>query len=432
MQMPDRISAIGATVPSRSAAEDLSSAPPWILPGEYFAAALGFFVIGAFALVELAPELAYGVFFVPRVVAGVHLFTLGWIMLSIFGALCQFLPVAIGRRLRWQAFAHVTFALQVVGAAGFIIGLVTAHPGLVIAGAITLSAAFVSFAVNLAATLAVVRERSVTWWALVGASLFLVVTPLYGVLMQLKLDQSLGIHHFHVIAVHAHVAIVGVVLLTIVGVAHRLFPMFLLSHGADERPAWIALVLLFSGTVLLAVPTGGVPVDEVGGALAGGGVIAFAVQAVLFFRARKRRALDAGMRLAGAGIIGLLAAMVIAPFAFSRGLSDLHLLVTYFWVLLGAISLFVAGQYYKIIPFLVWYHRFGPLVGLRKVPKVAELFSQRAANLDALVLVTGYVGLAFAIAFGSVALARGFAVVFAIGVLVEAVAMVRLARRRPA
>ncbi|MEP6863775.1 MAG: hypothetical protein ABJE66_24325 [Deltaproteobacteria bacterium] len=172
--------------------------------------------------------------------------------------------------------------------------------------------------------------------------------------------------------------------------------------------------------------------DEVGGALAGGGVIAFAVQAVLFFRARKRRALDAGMRLAGAGIIGLLAAMVIAPFAFSRGLSDLHLLVTYFWVLLGAISLFVAGQYYKIIPFLVWYHRFGPLVGLRKVPKVAELFSQRAANLDALVLVTGYVGLAFAIAFGSVALARGFAVVFAIGVLVEAVAMVRLARRRPA
>ncbi|MEP6863776.1 MAG: hypothetical protein ABJE66_24330 [Deltaproteobacteria bacterium] len=61
--------------------------------------------------------------------------------------------------------------------------------------------------------------------------------------MQLKLDQSLGIHHFHVIAVHAHVAIVGVVLLTIVGVAHRLFPMFLLSHGADERPAWIALVL---------------------------------------------------------------------------------------------------------------------------------------------------------------------------------------------
>ena len=151
---------------------------------------------------------------------------------------------------------------------------------------------------------------------------------------------------------------------------------------------------------------------------------------MLFFRARKRRALDAGMRLAAAGILGLLCAIAIAPFALSRGLGDLRLLVTYFWVLLGAISLFVAGHYYKIIPFLVWYHRFGPLVGTRKVPKVAELFSQRAATVDALLLVGGYVGLAVAIFVGSVALARVFALVFATGVLVVVVAMVRIARRR--
>ena len=420
----DRRSALGS--------ESEASAPPLILPGEHFAAALAFLVLGAIALIALAPELAHGVFFAPRVVAAVHLFTLGWIMLSIFGALCQFLPVAVGRRLRFQALAHVTFVLQVLGTAGFVTGLFVADRALIIAGATTLSAAFVLFASNLAATLALVRERSLTWWALAGACVFVVVTPVYGVLLQLNIEQSLGIHRFHVIAVHAHVAIVGVVLMTIVGVAHRLIPMFLLSHGASERPAWIALALLFSGAVLLALPLGGIALDAVGGVLSAGGVIAFAVQAVLFARARKRRAIDAGMRLAAAGMFGLLAATVIGPFAFARGLGDLHLLVAYFWVLLGAIALFIAGHYYKIVPFLIWYHRFGPLVGTRKVPKVAELFSQRAAGINAMLLVTGYAGLAFALGFGSVVLARGFASVFALGVLVEVVAMVRIARRRPA
>lgn len=407
-----------------------ASAPPLILPGEHFAAALVFFVLGALALIELAPQLAYGVFFAPRVVAAVHLFTLGWIMVSIFGALCQFLPVAIGRPLRWQSLAHVTFGLLVVGAAGFISGLVTAHRGIVIAGASTLSTAFVLFAVHLAVTLAGVRERSVTWWALAGASVFLVVTPLYGVLLQLGLEQSLGVHRFHVVAVHAHVAIVGVVLMTIVGVAHRLIPMFLLSHGASEKPAKVALALLFVGASLFALPVGGMTLDAIGGVFAAGGVIAFVVQAVLFFRTRKRRALDAGMRLAAAGMLGLLAAILIAPFALSRGLTDLHLLVTYFWVLLGAISLFVAGHYYKIVPFLIWYHRFGPLVGTRKVPNVAELYSQRVANVDAVLLVVGYVGLAVSMFFGSVVAARLFAFVFAAGALVEMFSMIRISRRR--
>ena len=422
---------IAATTAQSLGSEADTAAPPLVLPGEHFTAALGFFLVGSLALIELAPELAAGAFFAPRVVAGVHLFTLGWIMLSIFGALCQFLPVAVGRRLRWQSLAHVTFALQVLGAAGFVIGLVAARRGVVITGAVGLSAAFGLFAVNLAATLLSVRERSVTWWALAGASVFLIVAPLYGVLLQLGLERGLGVHRFHVIAVHAHVAIVGIVLMTIVGVAHRLLRMFLLSHGASERPARVAVGLLFTGAVLLALPVGGMCLDAVGGGFAAGGVIAFVIQAVGFFRHRKRRAVDAGMRLAAAGIIGLVAAMVIAPIAFSRGLADIRLLTLYFWVLLGAISLFIAGHYYKIVPFLIWYHRFGPLIGIRKVPKVAELFSQRAALIDGLLLVTGYAGIAVAIFLRSAALARAFAVVFAAGALFEVIMIARISRRRP-
>jgi hypothetical protein len=408
-----------------------AQAPPLAIPGEHFAAALGFFLLGSLSLVAFAPELAFGAFFAPRVIAAVHLFTLGWIMLSIFGALCQFLPVAIGRSLRWQWLAHITFGLQVLGAATFVTGQLEGMRGLVIAGAASLSGAFGLFALNLGVTLASVRERSLTWWALAGATLFLIVTPLYGVLLELNLVDGLGVHRYHVVAVHAHVAIVGVVLLVIVGVAHRLIPMFLLSHGADERPAWVAVGLLATAAVLLALPIGGLALDAVGGLLAAGGVIAFAIQAVLFFRHRKRRGLDPGMRLAAAGILGLVAAMSIAPFALSRGLTDLRLLTTYFVVLLTAISLFIAGHYYKIVPFLVWYHRFGPLVGTRKVPKVSELFSESVAKVDGLLLVAGCAGLAVGTYLGSIALVRGAAIVFVLGVLVEVFVIAGIARRRP-
>lgn len=408
-----------------------ASAPPLVLPGEHFTAALAFFALGAVGLIAIAPELAVGAFFVPRVVAVVHLFTLGWIMLSIFGALCQFLPVAIGRGLRWPSLAHVTFGLHVLGAAGFIAGLVLARSNLVVAGASGLSAAFVLFALNLGVTLASVRERSVTWYALAGATLFLVATPLYGVLLQLNLIEGLGVHRFHVVAVHAHVAIVGIVLLVIVGVAHRLIPMFLLSHGATESPAGAAVGFLFVAAVLLALPVGGIRIDEIAGLFAAAGVIAFAVQAIEFFRQRKRRALDPGMRLAAAGLFGIITALVIAPFAFSRGLADLRLLTTYFLVLLGAISLFVAGHYYKIVPFLVWYHRFGPLVGTRKVPKVSELFSERVALAGALSLVAGYAGLVAGTYMRSVLVARAGSIAFAIGVLIEVIVIAGIARRRP-
>ncbi len=414
------VAAAGADVPAPA------------LPGEHFAAALVSFVLGALGLALVASDLARGLFFLPRVVAVVHLFTLGWIVTSIFGALCQFLPVAVGRGLRWAWAAHVSFAAHVVGVGCFVAGMASGRPALVLVGSAGLAAAFVGFAVNLAATLAGVRERGLTWWALCGAAIFLVVTPAYGVVLALNLDggQLVGASRFTVVAAHAHVAIVGVVLLVMVGVAHRLLPMFLLSHGASERAGAAAVALLFSGAALLALPVGGGVTHAVAGALAAAGVVAFLIQAATFFRHRRRKAIDPGMRLAAAGLIGLAAAVALAPLALSRGLSDFGLLSTYFAVLLGALSLFVAGHHYKIIPFLVWYHRFGPLVGTRKVPRIAELYSERVAHVDGALLALGWLGLCVGIYTGQAEVVRGAAVALALGAAVEAIVLARVARRR--
>jgi hypothetical protein len=137
------------------------------------------------------------------------------------------------------------------------------------------------------------------------------------------------------------------------------------------------------------------------------------------------------MRLVAAGLVGLAGTLVAAPFALAAGLANPQLLVIYHLLLIGAVSLFVAGHYYKIVPFLIWYHRFGPLVGLRPVPRVHELYSGPVASVVVALLVAGWIGLVAGVALASPVVVRTSAFVFAAGTVVEAVAMASIARRRP-
>lgn len=405
--------------------------PPW-LPGQHFVAALVFYALGAVGLVAAAPELSHGYFFVPRVIALVHLFTLGWIVLSIFGALCQFLPVAVGSSIRFPRLVPLSFASLTLGVAAFVVALLASNRSLLLFGAFCLSLSFTVFAANLAATLIPVRERSLTWWALAGASVFLLATPAYGVVLAFDLHDGGLADRFGTIGQHAHIALVGFVLMVVVGVAHRLLPMFLLSHGASERAAWAAVALLFGSAALLTVPWGGGARVAVAGALGSCGVVALLVQVATFFTHRQRKSIDPGMSLAASGVLGLGIALVLAPFALTRGMADLRLLTTYFVVALGAVTLFVAGHYYKIIPFLVWNHRYGPLLGKRKVPKVSELFSERVAFVDAALLASGIAGLGLGTFLGSEVLARVAAVVFAAGAWLQVIVIARVALRKVA
>ncbi len=410
-----------------------ADAPPLHLPAEHFAAALGFLALGAMGLVWVAPELSAGAFVVPRVAGVVHLFTLGFITTSILGALYQFLPVAVGTPIRSRRVAHATFALLVAGLPTFVIGLAGDVPPLVPVGACAVAVALALFAGNMIATLARATTRTLTWWALVAASGFLVVTLAFGLALATNLTTGfLGVSRFAVLATHIHVAVAGWVVLVMVGVAHRLMPMFLVSHGATERPGWAAVGCLAGGCALLALPLGSGGVVP-GATLIAGGVVAFLVQAISFYRHRRKPKLDPGLRLASAGLLGVAIALVMAPFALARGLESPRLLTAYvFTLVVGGISLFVAGHYYKIVPFLVWYHRFGSLVGTRPVPKVADLYSARMAQANVVALVAGVIASAVGILSASTLLVRAGTLVFAAGVALEIREMTRIARRRPA
>ncbi len=418
----------------RARALDAGQGPRFLLPGEHFAAGVVFLLLGMGGLVWVAPQVAAGWYPSARVAAVTHLFTLGWITTSIFGALYQFLPVALGRPIRSTVLAHATFALFVPGLLGFVGGLFAGVMPLMLAGAAAFGTGVFLFAANLGATLAVAERRDLTWWCLVAADGFLVLTVLLGLTLAGNLRWGyLGVHWWTALGVHLHLALAGWVMMVVIGVAHRLLPMFLLSHGAPERWGRVAGVMVAAGVAVLVVfHHAPAPLSRwLPAGLLLGGMAAFLAQARAFFAHRVKPRLDPGLRLAGASLAfmgvaaGLGLASVITGFALPR------LSTGYVASVVLALTLFVAAHYYKIVPFLVWFHRFGPLVAERPVPRVAELYSARGAMAASWLLSVGAAGVVAGTLLGSGALARAAAAVAAAGGVVEAVQMWKLAWRRP-
>ncbi|MDT8342339.1 MAG: hypothetical protein RQ751_12570 [Longimicrobiales bacterium] len=420
--------------PSPMAALTGVDAPPFRLPGSHFAVALLFLVLGALGLVWISPDLAAGAFLSPRVAGVTHLFTLGWITTSIMGALYQLLPVALEREVRWPRVAQGTLLLYAPGLLLFVAGVAGGSREWILPGAVLLAAGVLTFALNLAATLRAAPRRDLTWRALALADGFLVVTVVLGVALALNLQRDfMGAHRLLALPVHLHVALVGWVLLVMVGVAQRLLPMFLLSHGADERPGRWAVGLLALGAGLLVAlhHAPGPVVRLVPAPLMLAGVGAFLLQARGFYRHRRRPSLDPGMRSAAAAlaVVGLAAALgtLQAVTGFGRPL----LATAYVALLVLGITLFVAALYYKIVPFLVWYHRFAPRAGKGPVPMVAELYHSGWAGAAGLLLAGGGVTSAAGIALGTAPVVRAGASAFLAGAVVLAAQMAALSRRIP-
>jgi hypothetical protein len=411
------------------------SAPPLLLPGEHFAAALAFWLLGAAGLVWVAPDIALGLFPLPRVAAVTHLFTLGWLTTTIQGALYQFLPVALQSPIRSERLAHATFLLYVPGLASFVGGMIAGSHVVVMAGGILFGSGLLLFAGNLTATLRRAPVRNVTWWALAGAVLFLVSTVVLGISLAGNLRSGyLGANRFLALGVHLHVAALGWAGLVMIGVAQRLLPMFLLSHGAPEWPGRVAVGAMGSGVALLLGLHHALTPALLWtiATFLGVGLLAFVAQAALFFRHRKKPILDPGLRLAAAALAFFLLALLLAPVFLTTGLAAPRIATTYVLALvLGGFSLFVAGHYYKIVPFLVWFHRFGPRVGKQPVPRVADLYSARVGNVAVALLAIGTLGLALSTLSGATRLAQTGAIVFAGGASLLAIQMYLISRRRP-
>lgn len=401
------------------------------LAAEHFATSTLYLIAGAVGLVWIAPELAIGAYPSPHVAGITHLFTLGWITTTIFGALAQLLPVALGAPIRSYRVGHASFFTFAPGAGIFAAGIASGSMVLRHVGIALVTIGILLEVGNIAASLPRAKNRDVTWGAVILAVSFLASTLVLGIILLHNLHTGfIADARIRTLATHLHVALVGWVLIMIVGVSHRLLPMFLLAHGADTRWTGRALALLASGVVVLA--TGLIarfaPALWLGAALLDGGIACFIWQAYSFYRVRVRRKLDVGMRFAMTAIAFLAIAALLGTALLAAGPAHARLATMYITVgLLGGIVMYVVGFFYKIVPLLAWTARFRGRMGKGPVPTVAQMYSAKIAYVQLGVMTLAVVLLAAGIGAALPHVVRCGAVLFLAGVLLFASQIARVA-----
>lgn len=406
------------------------------LASEHFAAALVYLVAGSAGLIWIAPDLAAGLYVMPRVAGITHLFTLGWLTTTIFGALYQLLPVALGAPVASVRVGHASFWSFAPGVGLFAAGIASNNTVLHHTGIALVAVGILLLLGNVGVSLASAPRRDTTWAGITIALGFLASTLVLGILLLHNLHTGfLGDARIRTLATHLHLALVGWVLVMIVGVSFRLLPMFLLAHGADTRWASRALALLAIGLPALALGLLALMpvVAWTGALLMEAGVACFLRQCWAFYHVRIRKRIDIGMRFARAGLLFLVASAAMGPLLLALGASHMRLATMYVVTgALGGLTLFVIGFFYKIVPLLAWTVHYRDQMGRGPVPTVAETFSARVATIQLRITVAGVAAIAVGVATGSGHMTRCGAVLFAAGTLLLASQIGRVARGRTA
>jgi hypothetical protein len=400
------------------------------LPLRYMMAAVVAFLLAVAGVVWLAPDLA-GHYYHPRIIALTHTVTLGWITLTIMGATYQLIPIVLERPVWSERLARWQFLVLLVGIGGMVAHLyLSTWPGLAMAAGIA-GIGVALHLVNVGLSMRGLAAWTFTARLMALAMIGLAATVVFGLgLAAGRLWNMLPGELFPTIHAHFHLAMAGWIAPMVMGVAARVYPMFLLAHEPRGWPGALQVWGLALGVPALTMGLLALPVLVIPGA------VALAVTVVghitwlwIMAAGRKRPRLDWGLRLMLTGAALLLPATALG-LALATGLaSNPRTAMAYVVLLLGGwISLTVAGMLLKIVPFLVWYRVYSPLVGRAPIPALAHL-SWPAGEACAYTLLTaGMIALAVAAGVGDALWIRVAGSVLTLGAVALTLTLARVLR----
>jgi hypothetical protein len=202
----------------------------------------------AFALVGSDPLAVAGFFYHSRMVAVVHLVTIGWIAMSILGNVYVVLPMAFGRPLPARKGDYAAYALVVIGLIGMVAHFWLAEFSGMAWSAATAAAGVAHVVVRFAWNLREARVPGGVKLHLYFASLNMLLAVTMGVLLGFdKVYPFLPGYVLSNVFAHAHLAAVGWVCLMVIGLAYRLLPMLIPAASPAGPSIYASAILLETG-----------------------------------------------------------------------------------------------------------------------------------------------------------------------------------------
>ena len=317
----------------------------------------------AFAATALDPLGIGGFFYHPRMLAVVHLVTLGWISGSVLGSIYLVGPLALRFPLPAGRLDHAAFGAFAVGVSGMASHFWIDRPGGMAwsAGLVTLAFAWVSLRVFAGLRRAAVPPEVKLPVAFAFANLLLAAG--LGLLLGVnKVEPFLPFAQLAGALAHAHLAALGFGTMIVMGAGYRLIPMILPAAMPRGRWSYPGAVLLQAGALALAAAL-----------MAGRGLLPAALVAVLalfaFFARiawilRRPRPAPPGMPRPDIGVLHVLQAFACLALAIVIGLAlvlapeadwGLGAAMAYgVFGLVGFLSQVVVGVESRLLPLVAW------------------------------------------------------------------------------
>lgn len=362
----------------------LEQTPRLSVPLRFFLSAPLFALAAAVLLLCYGPQ-ALQSRWSPLTLALTHLLTLGFLSMTMIGALLQILPVVAGISIpggeRSAGGVHLllgggTLAL----AAGFLTGLPLAF-------ALAIAALASGFALLLAVALRGLWQKAEGGEMLQGIRLSvaaLAVTVCLGAAAASAFAWPIGLPLIELTDIHASWGLGGWLLILVAGVAYQVIPMFQVTPTYPRAlTRWLAsaMFLVLPAWSAANWPGSGLPswiataISVSGGAL----LALFCLYTLRLLAQRKRPNPDATTWFWRIGLASGIGCAVLWWIGDSAGQAR-PLLIGVLMIAGFGVSI-VSGMLYKIVPFLVWHHLQEGLAGF-KAPNMRQIISDRSAMLQ--------------------------------------------------
>jgi len=354
-------------------------APPLKLVSPFFKIGVAFYLFAMIALISFSANFSYQ----EMAVAGwVHLFLLGFVMVIIFGAMAQLIPVVLEVGHAVVDLYYVILPLLAVGTVTMVFGF-WFQPALLSYGGLLVLSSMIIFALEAFATLRKSTIETLTVKTVAISNSYLLLGIITGFVIALGFSGAISVDTDSVLKAHVYAVLGGFVLLTIMGLSMTLLPMFSLAHGFDETPIkrGFNYVTVGVGLVFIGAVVGIDTLLWLGYITTAIGVLFYMQQIYLIYTLVVRKEMDIWAKSMIFGFSSLIGSLLLGIISFLPNANEAWLHASLWFFMVGFIGFLINGHLYKIVPFLVWFERFSPLVGKEKVPMLHEMYPKSQSSM---------------------------------------------------
>lgn len=362
--------------------------PPFDLILRYFISALIFYLIFFIYLLE-SYQILEGYFLTFKVIFLVHMFFLGFVLNTMFGAMYQLIPVALEKPIFSIFLAKFQFFIYEPGVILMLLGFYDNNIYCLTIGSFLVFMSILTFIFNFFMSLKTLKPSNIAAKFLIVSNIMLLFGAVIGLTMVLNMMFSfMPMDYLSLVFMHVIFMVFGFVFMSIMGLSNVLLPMFSLAHKYNDKfinmSFYVSLIGVFGFEVLFKFYIAKIFFL----AFIFTGVCLYLIQVYDIYIHKPKGRDDLyikGMFYSNVFIIFSFMAMLYSPIMFAIILT------------LGFFQMFILSNLYKIVPFLIWFHRFSPLVGKRKVPMLSEMMPGKIPKIQFIFSSVGLLVMVFSI-----------------------------------